>query len=81
MFAGTGITNLEALANWDVSNITDMSYAFYQCSNLVDASAINEWNIKSTANFTQMFGNTPVHPTFTKVAGTWDSNGTFTPSS
>ena len=43
-------------------------------------NGINDWNISSSANFTQMFASTPSHPEFTKVAGTWN-NGTFTPTS
>ena len=32
------------------------------------------------ANYSNMFTNTPTHPEFTKVQGTW-SGGTFTPTS
>ena len=79
------LTTLSGLENWDVSNVTTWSDAlggaFEGLTNLSDASAINNWNISPSGNYTYMFKNTPVHPTFTRVSGTWDSNGTFTPSS
>ncbi len=73
-------TTLNGLENWDVSSATDMSGMFRDNASLTDASAINNWNINSNINFSSMFYNTPVHPEFTRVAGTWDSNGTFTPA-
>ena len=80
MFSGTSLTNLQALGGWNVSSVTTMQAMFYTISTLTDASAINNWNIDSSDNFTEMFKDTPVHPTFTSVSGTWDSNGTFIPS-
>ena len=85
----TGITSLNGLQNWNVSKVTNFSQgndnnnsysegAFEGLSSLTDASAINGWDIKSDAHFEKMFKNTPVHPTFTKYAGTWGSDGTFT---
>ena len=53
---------------------------FSNCKNLTDASGINDWNIKSDCNFTNMFSNCSTHPNFTKITGTWDENGTFTPN-
>ena len=50
------------------------------CTNLNNASGIDNWNILSSANFTEMFKDSNVHPNFTRVVGTWDSDGTFTPS-
>ena len=59
-----------------------MQNMFYHNKELNDASAINNWNITSVSDFTNMFGGyTTVHPNFTKVAGTWDNNGTFIPNS
>ena len=87
----SGLTNLNAISSWNVSSVTNYGFpsgdnssgqigTFSGCTNLTDASGINGWNIKSTANFTNMFYNTPVHPTFTRVSGTWNSEGTFVPS-
>ena len=80
MFSYTKLTNLNALAGWNVTNVTTYQQTFKAISTLSDASGINGWNIKSTATFTNMFQYTPVHPTFTSVSGTWNSAGTFTPS-
>ena len=72
------LTNLEPLANWDVSNVKNMRGMFLECSIINNASAINDWDVSNVINFKNMFGGCPSHPTFTKRAGTWDSNGTFT---
>ena len=74
------VTILSGLENWDVSSATSMEGMFADNVSLTDASSINNWAIKSSINFTNMFSSTPVHPEFTKVAGTWDSSGTFTPN-
>ena len=75
------VTTLTGLENWDVSSATNMNSMFFDNVSLTDASAINNWDINSNIDFTIMFGSTPVHPEFTKVSGTWDSGGTFTPNS
>ncbi len=78
----SSLTDISALSNWatKVNKVTNFRTMFQSCPNLLDASALNDWNIKSTANFTNMFKGTPTHPTFSLVTGTWDSNGTFTPT-
>ena len=75
-----GLKNLEYLRNWDVSNVTSMVSMFNRNSSLTDASAINDWNISKDINYNYMFQNTPSHPTFTKVSGTWNGSGTFIPN-
>ena len=74
------VTTLEGLENWNVSSATNMNSMFQDNASLTDASAINDWNINPSAKFTKMFANTPVHPEFTKVAGTWDAYGDFVPN-
>ena len=76
----TSLTDLSALSGWNTGNVTDMSEMFYQCYVLQDASGINDWNISNVTDFTEMFRNCSSHPEFTKRPGTWDSDGTFTPS-
>lgn len=76
----SNLTNISALSNWNTSNVTNMQYMFNSFGSLTDSSPINDWNISSSTNFTKMFYNTPSHPEFTKVSGTWNSEGTFTPS-
>lgn len=77
---GGTLKNLDGISNWDVNNVENMSFMFSNCKNLTDASGINDWNIKRDCNFTSMFSNCSTHPNFTKITGTWDENGTFTPN-
>ncbi len=74
------ITYFNALSNWNVESATDMTSMFLECTGIIDTSGINNWDIRSVTSFTKMFKNTPVHPEFTQVTGTWSSDGTFTPS-
>ena len=74
------LANLNGLANWNTENVTNMFGMFWGCNSLTDASGINDWDIQKVTSFSCMFVACPSHPTFTKRAGTWDSNGTFTPA-
>ena len=80
MFGSCPIENLNAISNWNVNNVENMSSMFSNCKNLTDASGINDWNIKSDCNFGDMFLSCSTHPSFTKITGTWDERGTFTPN-
>ena len=83
-------TTLAGLENWNVSSATNMSMMFADSVSLTDASAINGWDIRGVIlgtgaestdeGFNRMFNKSPVHPTFTLLPGTWNSNGTFIPS-
>ncbi len=75
------LTSLDGLENWDVSNVEDFYYAFAYNPLLTDVDAIADWNISPLSSFERMFYDTPSHPEFTKVQGTWDSDGTFIPNS
>ena len=79
MFRSNKIIDLDPIANWDVSKVNNFYDMFKHSNTLTDASGINDWNINPSANFKYMFGYTNVHPEFTKVAGTWNSEGTFIP--
>ena len=79
MFFGCKIQNLNAISNWNVSNVTTVNNMF-AINPITDASGINNWNITKVTSFNSMFSGCPTHPEFTKVAGTWDDNGTFTPT-
>ena len=41
----SNLTNITGLANWDVSNVTNMNSMFYNCSNLTDLTALKDWNV------------------------------------
>ena len=75
------LTSIDGLENWNTSNVTDMSKMFSGDRSLSDTSAINDWDIRNVASgkFEHMFWDTPTHPDFTKVQGTW-SDGTFIPN-
>ncbi len=79
MFESTKISDLTPIANWDVTKVANYKMMFRKCTNIVNASSINNWNINSSATYTNMFQNVTTHPEFTKVIGTWDDQGTFTP--
>lgn len=53
---GSGITNLNALKNWDVSNVESFVCMFESCHNLTNAD-ISSWNVKSLWNANNMFKN------------------------
>ena len=81
MFSGCSkLENIYSLSQWRVTKVLNLSSMFKNCSNLINSSVINDWDINRTANFTDMFNGAPSHPEFTKVSGTWDANGTFTPT-
>ena len=79
MFLGCKIKNINSLSNWNVSNLASVSQMF-PGNPITDASGINNWNITKVTNFDRMFYLCPTHPEFTKVTGTWDESGTFTPT-
>jgi surface protein len=83
--SASSLTDLSPLASWDTSSVTNMSSMFQGATSLTQAGvdAINAWDITNVGNdnFKYMFRNVPYHPTFTKRQGTWNSEGTFTPSS
>ena len=78
----SSLTSLDGLKDWDTSKVTDMSSMFSGDRSLSDTSAINDWDIRNVANgkFGRMFWDTPTYPNFTKVQGTWNDDGTFTPN-
>ena len=79
--AAPTVTSLTGLGSWNTSSATRMDNMFSGQRSLTDASAINGWNLTKVTNFTKMFNGVSTHPTFTNRIGTWDSNGTFVPSS
>ena len=76
----TGLESLTGLEDWDVSNVEIFNSTFWGDGNLVDLSAITDWNVSRTANYNKMFFGVSTHPSFSKLEGSWDQNGTFIPS-
>ena len=71
---------IKAIQNWDVSKVAVFSWMFDGDEKIIDSTVINGWDISSTATFQCMFRGAPTHPEFSKVPGTWNSSGTFTPT-
>lgn len=80
LFSNCKMNNLNPISNWDVSNVTNMDFMFSNCISLTNTSGINNWDITNVTSFGRMFSECPTHPEFTKVTGTWDSTGSFTPT-
>jgi hypothetical protein len=55
MFAWTNIKDVNALKNWNTSNIEDMGAAFQSCSNLSDISALANWDTSSLTDIGDIF--------------------------
>lgn len=58
--------DIDTLASWDVSNITNMSYLFYDSAINQDISA---WDVSSVTNMANMFYNNDV---FNQDLSAWD---------
>lgn len=65
----SSLTNLTALANWDVSKVTDMSCMFYGCSNLYDLTALKDWGVSNVTNMSGMFNACSNLTDLTPLAG------------
>lgn len=57
MFGETDLTSnsLEALKDWDVSNVKDMSSLFSNCKRLTNVDALKNWNVGNVTNVSGMF--------------------------
>ena len=56
MFSGcTSLTNIDGLANWDVSDIPDLMYLFSGCSSLTNVDALAGWNVGRAGTLQGMF--------------------------
>ena len=94
MFKGaTNLTDISPLKDWNTSNVTNISNMFSETKKLTDTSMI-KWVTKSVPSnkydriFYKSGVKAPNYPTFYSddektqiINGTWDSYGTFTPSS
>ena len=55
MFSNSGISNIDALLDWDVSNVTSLSNMFYGCSNLTNVSGARKWKTLSLTSVSYIF--------------------------
>lgn len=70
MFHSTKITNVDALACWDVRNVRDMSQMFENCTSLTDISGLANWDVSSVKCMDNMFYNTKI--TNVDVLASWN---------
>lgn len=54
LFSGKNISNIDSINNFDVSNVTDMSYLFKN-SSLTDFSFLSNWDVSNVTNMESMF--------------------------
>ena len=55
-FRSTGISSLDGLENWNISNITELVSTFSSCFNLTDVSGIMNWNVRNITSLYNLFG-------------------------
>ena len=48
------LTNLPSISKWDIQNITDISFMFYNCKKL-DVSKITKWSINKVEEKINIF--------------------------
>lgn len=53
----TVLTDISGIADWDVSNVIDMSYMFYRAKSLPDALALRNWNTSNVTDMSYLFSN------------------------
>ena len=51
----SNLTDIAALASWDVSNVTNMNSMFYTCSKLTDLTPLKSWNVSNVTDMSGMF--------------------------
>lgn len=71
MFIYTKITDLDALAKWDVSKGTSLSQTFYGCSELTNVKGIKDWNISNVTTLYTTFNACYKVKDFSVLEG-WD---------
>ncbi|MBX8456284.1 BspA family leucine-rich repeat surface protein, partial [Apilactobacillus kunkeei] len=55
----SNLSDISALKNWDVSNVTDMSYTFIGTNNL-NLYSISGWDVSNVTDMAWMFATTPI---------------------
>lgn len=60
MFKGTSIRELKDIDRFDVSNVTDMSFMFYNMECILNFKGLSSWNTSKVSNMSSMFRSTLV---------------------
>ena len=53
----TALTDIDALADWDTGNVTDMDYMFDNCESLTDLSPLSNWDTGNVTDMRYMFSD------------------------
>ena len=64
------LTDVAALANWDVSNVTKMNMMFSWCKTLTDVTALANWDVSNVTDMGGMFFLSKI--TDISVLANWD---------
>ena len=75
-FYGASSFNDSNITTWDTSNITDMSYMFYNCSKF--NQNISEWNVGNVVNMANLFNGAIL---FDQNLGNWNISNVLNMSS
>lgn len=51
----TGLTDISGLSAWDVSETTDLSYAFFGAARIADLTPLSTWNTSNVVNMNSLF--------------------------
>ena len=60
MFSGRSIRELKDIDRFDVSNVTDMSFMFYDMERILNFYGLSSWNTSKVSNMSYMFASTLV---------------------
>lgn len=60
MFKGTSIRELKDIDRLDVSNVTDISFMFYDMERILNFYGLSSWNTSKVSNMSYMFASTLV---------------------
>ena len=69
----TKLANIDGIASWDTSSVTNMSYMFSNCSTLTNIEGLASWDTSSVTNMSYMFSNCSA---LTNIEGlaSWDTS-------
>lgn len=51
----TGLTDISGLSAWDISETTDLSYAFFGVARIADLTPLSTWNTSNVVNMNSLF--------------------------
>lgn len=60
LFDGAKIDSIDALTNWVVGEVRDMSYLFYRCYYISDYSPLANWNTAKVTDMSYMFAGSHI---------------------